>query len=130
RGDTMSVLSHEVKHAADRGGFTPTRGSLKNLIGEKNNDQVVKQIEALAKQNTPIGRRTAEMLEQVRRDYDEATLNEEIPANFINLAMAERTGPGRNIISALRTRYKELTGNNDLNLNDVKYLADQLVREA
>lgn len=128
-GDILSTLAHEVKHAADRVAFVPSRPSLRNLVGEENNTAIVASIRELAEVNSPEGQRAADTIATVEASYPEELWAEEIPANYINTAIEADTGVMRDILSAVRTRYREATGNNNVNVKDIKYLANQLLRE-
>lgn len=129
-GDILSVLSHEVKHAADTGAFTPTRPALRNIVGEEKNIDIINKIDALAQKNTPEGRRAAEVIKTVKENYDQQAWIDEIPANYINAAVETENSVMQNIVSAVRTKFKEVTGNDNVNVKDIKYLAGQLLRES
>ena len=130
KADILSVLAHEVKHGADLGGSKKLRGSFKNLVGEKANNSIVSKIENLAKQNTAEGRRAKSIVDQVKSGYSAEDYKLELPAHFINEAMTGKSGIGRSILSPARATFKKMTGSEDLNLDDLRYVAKQLVKEA
>lgn len=129
KGDILDVLSHEVKHGADIGGSQVLRASFRSLVGEKANQNINSQIRNLAKQATRDGRNARKVIDFVEKNYDKADWDLELPANFINAANVTQGGPVRTIVSAVRTAFKDATGNDNINLNDVKYLASNLVKD-
>lgn len=129
KGDMLDVLSHEVKHGADIGGSQGVRASFKSLVGDKANENINTQIRNLAKQDSRDGKNARKVIEFVEKNYPKEDWALELPANFINAANATQGGPVRTIVSAVRTAFKNATGNDNINLNDVKYLAGRLVRD-
>lgn len=125
KGDLLDVLSHEVKHGADIGGSEGLRGSFKTLVGDKANASINSQIRNLAKQDTVEGRNAKKVVDFVESKYKKGDWDLELPANYINAANATQGGPVRTIVSAIRTAVKS----DNINLNDVKYLAGKLVKE-
>lgn len=128
-GNLLSVAAHEVKHAADDSG----KVTLGGFIGAKANDQIVKKIEAQAKAGDKMAQ---EVVKAAKAGSTDATYSLELPAYYINFARAKRdlSGPGRrtanNIVSAVRVAAKNVIGSKDVNLEDVAYLSDQLLKKA
>lgn len=129
KGDVLGILAHEVKHGADISGSKSLRGSFKNLVGDKANTAINSQIRNLAKQATPEGKRAKQIIDLMEDKYDQSDWDLELPALYLQDQRNAKNGIVRNIVSAVRTKYKSVTGNDDLNIKDIAYVADRLVDE-
>lgn len=129
KGDVLSVLAHEVKHGADIGGSESVRASFRNVVGDAANSRINQQIRALAQQDSADGRAAKKVVDFVEDKYDSSDWQIELPAVYLQQQRDARNGVVRNALSAVRTRYKQVTGNDDLNLNDLAYMADQIVSD-
>lgn len=127
-GDFLTIAAHEIKHGGDLAADPTLRTRMGELVGQKANARLNTQIEALAKS----GNRNAIDAVAAARASGEYAL--ELPAYFIQLARDSRdTGAKRvlnDTVSAVRTAYKRvMPGDYKVNLNDVAYLSDQLLKE-
>lgn len=129
KGDLLQVLAHETKHGADVGGSQELRGNFRNLVGDKANTNIVNQIRNLAKQDTAQGKRAKQIVDRVEATVPKEDWNLELPAYFISEAMDGTSGIGRSIFSPVKAAFRRMTGSDNLNLSDLKYAANQLVRE-
>lgn len=129
KGDVLSVLAHEVKHGADIGGSADVRSSFRNIVGDSANTRINQQIRNLARQDTPDGRAAKKVVDFVNEKYDPADIELELPAVYLQQQKGAKNAVMRNMLSAVRTRYKKVTGAEDINLKDLSYLADQLVSD-
>lgn len=129
KGDVLSVLAHEVKHGADIGGSADVRSSFRNIVGDSANTRINQQIRNLARQDTPDGRAAKKVVDFVNEKYDPADIELELPAVYLQQQKGAKNAVMRNMLSAVRTRYKNVTGAEDINLKDLSYLADQLVSD-
>lgn len=135
KGSLMVVAAHESKHVADLSQNVDVSASFKNFVGEEANDRIIAKIEAEALAGNPIARKTMERIENAQERGGQLSAEElalEIPAYYVETMLKSQTksgsltAAGRDIVSAVRTRYKQLTGNEDVNLKDIGYLAKKL----
>lgn len=130
-GELLSIASHETKHAADLSDTSHLKGAIRNIIGDKANDNIVARIEALAKS----GNAQAKAAVERARNAPEANYSYEVPAYFINEMRAARDqkGPaGRilgDLLGAVRVNTLGRFGTDKINLNDMAYLSDKLLTE-
>lgn len=142
-GSVMSVLAHEIKHGADLAGSKALReGRMKNLIGDEANKLIVNKIRAMkdshpAMFNWVMRGTKASIGNRTGANAAEAAMLE-APAYFINWA---RENPGQandrgvksvlnNLKNAMTRGVKEKLGVTlNLDMNDMAYLSDQLIRE-
>lgn len=131
-GDMLSIAAHEVKHAADHKPGERVKATMGNFIGASANTQINRKIEAMANSGDPIAR---EVVKAAKAGSTPETYALELPAYYINFARAQRDlAPAHrrvmdNVVSAVRNAAKRTIGSEDVNLNDVAYLSDKLLRE-
>lgn len=131
-GDMLSIAAHEVKHAADHKPGERVKATMGNFIGASANTQINRKIEAMAASGDPIAR---EVVKAAKAGSTPETYALELPAYFINFTRAKRDlAPAHrrvmdNVVSAVRNAAKRTIGSEDVNLNDVAYLSDKLLRE-
>lgn len=133
KGSLMVVAAHEAKHVGDVAGAQGATG-LRHFIGEEANARIHKKIVDLAGKGDADAQAAVAAATQ-GANGDEAIFALELPAYYVSAAMSNRAGKGvltnalRDIVSSVRTGYKNITGKSDINLNDVGYLANKLVEE-
>lgn len=131
----VALTGHETKHAADLSNkVTNTPGQLGAFIGKAANDRIVSRLQEQAKDGNKIAQRVLDKAKRGSNGEDSFRL--EVPAYLIN----EMYIMGRNdnslmkgvndVVSAVRTRYRALTGNKNIHKEDVRYLAEQLLQAA
>lgn len=126
-GEMLSIAAHEVKHQADLAGTPQLKASLGGFIGKPANTALNKKIEALAKGDKQV----AKVVEAARKgSQNDEQYALELPAYFINYARSKRDQKGPiarlagNVVSAVRTKF-----GSDVNLDDVAYMSDKLLKE-
>ena len=127
-GDFLTIAAHEIKHGGDLAADPTLRTTLGDVVGQEANARLNRQIEELAR----TGNTQAVEAVNAAKQTDQYEL--ELPAYFIQLARDSReTGAKRvlnDAVSAVRTNVKKaLPGDYKVNLNDVAYLSDQLIKE-
>lgn len=131
-GDLLSIAAHETKHGADLAGGKRVKATLGNFIGTTANGQIVRKIEAMAASGDPLA---TEVVKAAKKGSTDETYALELPAYYINFARAQRdASPAHrrltdNVVSAVRNAAKRAIGSDDVNLKDVAYLSDKLLRE-
>lgn len=126
KGSMLVVAAHEAKHAADVSGAGKTGvASIANFIGTDANARINKKIMQEAAEGSPAAEFAAKQVEGM--NADEASL--ELPAYYVTAAMQRRKSGAAlgDIVSAVRTKYKSLTGQ-DVDLKDIGYMANKLVQ--
>lgn len=126
KGSMLVIAAHEGKHAADVSGAGKTGvASISNFIGAEANAAINKKIMAAAADGSPA----AEFAAKAVSGMDEKTASLELPAYYVTAAMARREKGAAlgDIVSAIRTRYKAMTGQ-DVGLADIGYMANKLVQ--
>lgn len=132
-GELLNVAAHETKHAADLAGGKTVKATLGSFVGENANRQLVRKIEAMASSGDQLA---IDAVKAAKAGSNEATYSLELPAYYINVTRAARDlSPAHrrltnNVVSAVRTAAKKTVGSEDVNLRDVAYLSDKLLRTA
>lgn len=128
-GDLLDIAAHEVKHGGDLAASDTLRTTLPEFIGPEANARIIRQIEALAERDSEVKKVV---------DLARSTGNYEAEVvNYFTDAMRDARGRkpaiariGQGILAATRTAAKRaLPGDYEINLNDVAYLSDKLLRE-
>lgn len=131
-GDFLTVAAHEIKHGGDLATDATLRTRMGEVIGEKANTRINAQIRTLAEQGNETA--VAALEAATAGSQDAAALELELPAYFMQFARDKRgTGAQRvlgDIVSSVRTNVKRvMPGDYEVNVNDVAYLSDQLLKE-
>lgn len=129
-GQMMSIATHEVTHAGD------VSGNVANaLVGTDNNKRLVRQIRELGKTDPKV-KALLDKIDAVSGG-NEAVKNLETTAYFAQMVEEDnQQSPAavrlaQNLVSAARTNIKKIMpGDYDVNLNDVAYLARDLLTQA
>jgi hypothetical protein len=154
-GDLLNMTAHEVKHGNDFAAADSTKRNLGHIIGDAANKRIGTKIEDLARVDsashaigfdklgsdlTPEQEKTLTPAQKAvhfaRQGSDANTYSLELPAYFINTARGVRDAKSSagqlrdNVVSAVRNAAKRKFGNKtDVNLKDVAYLSDKLLKE-
>lgn len=134
KGDILSTLAHETKHAGDFGGSAGLAKSFKSFIGAEANSRLAAKIREAAGKGDKSAEAT---MNRINKSYQgqgltQDQMNSEIVANYITTEgkkSGARTALYRSVVSPLRTGAKKLLRSNDVSLGDIHYMADRLVSE-
>lgn len=126
-GELLGAIGHEGKHAADASG--KGQAGISSFIGVEANRRLRSRIEEAAQRgdrNATNAVRRANAAAEARPDLP-GLYEVELPAYYITEANKSPTTLYRGLVSALRVGVKNLLGVQDVNVNDIRYMADKMV---
>lgn len=130
-GVLNTILAHESDHAARLSGNADAASKVSILLGPEAKDRLITQLETATH---PIAQQARDMLEArgITREADAALYEDEATAYAITAAMQQGNqggvwAPIRGLVSAARRKFKEFTGSEDINLDDLGAYAQQTI---
>src|SRR5690625_2978706 len=124
-----SVLAHETNHAARSSQNPDAVSKARVLLEDAPRRRLIEQLET-ATHPTAVAAREAVAARGIDKATDPARYEDEIIAYAINNALeagGRSWAPIRGLVSAARRKWKEFTGSDDLNLNDLAHYANETI---
>src|SRR5690625_218373 len=124
-----SVLAHETNHAARSSQNPDAVSKARVLLEDAPRRRLIEQLET-ATHPTAVAAREAVAARGIDKATDPARYEDEIIAYAINNAIeagGRSWAPIRGLVSAARRKWKEFTGSDDLNLNDLAHYANETI---
>lgn len=124
------ILAHEADHAARISGNADAKSKVSTLLGDGATSRLIEQLET---SSHPVAQGARDMVQAAGIDAasDPARYQDELTAYAISQAMANQQGgvwaPVRGLVSAARRKFKEFTGSEDINLDDLAAYAQQTI---
>lgn len=124
------ILTHEADHAARNSGNRDAISKSRMLLGDGATARLVQRLET---DSHPVAQDARRMVERLGLDEgtNRAEYEDELIAYAITSAVSRNAGstwaPIRGVVSAARRKWKEYTGSEDINLDDLAAYAQQTV---
>ncbi len=130
RGSLLVVGAHEADHAARVSGNAEVKKAMGGWLAGDSVSRINDKVRKAAQSGDTTAQSVVDAVDALPiSDADKAL---EMPAYFINASQGVAAGSGflgnikREIVASVRTKYKTMTGNDDVNLQDVEYLSRKL----